>query len=129
MYAIRSYYVDPDRAAWAQGVHNAIIAAQIHLAENRDEMALMLSRDGQKYLPFPKEVVKRAMLFYDPAYYNNPVAIKHPDWGMDRINFQSWPYRSATEQVVSDLKQTVLTGDAARITSYNVCYTKLLRLK
>ena len=31
---------------------------------------------------------------------------------MDRINFQSWPYRSATELVVSDLKKTVLTGDA-----------------
>ncbi|MCU7947835.1 MAG: hypothetical protein KZQ72_14555, partial [Candidatus Thiodiazotropha sp. (ex Cardiolucina cf. quadrata)] len=46
------------------------------------------------------------------AYYNNPVAIKHPEWGMDRINFQSWPYRSATELVVSDLKKTVLTGDA-----------------
>jgi len=105
--------MDPDRAAWAQGVHNAIIGAQIHLAENRQEMAQLLSRDGKKYLPFPKEVIERAMLFYDPAYYNNPNAIKHPEWGMDRINFQSWPYRSATELVVSDLKQTVVTGDAA----------------
>jgi NitT/TauT family transport system substrate-binding protein len=105
--------MDPDRAAWAQGVHNAVIAAQIHLAENRKEMAQLLSRDGKKYLPFPKEVVERAMLFYDPAYYNNPRAIKHPEWGMDRINFQSWPYRSATELVVSDLKNTVITGDAA----------------
>ncbi|MCP5303834.1 MAG: ABC transporter substrate-binding protein [Chromatiaceae bacterium] len=104
--------MDPDRAAWAQGVHNAIIAAQIHLAENREEMAEMLSRDGKKYLPFPKAVVERAMLFYDPAYYNNPMAIKHPEWGMDRINFQSWPYRSATELVVSDLKKSVITGDA-----------------
>ncbi len=31
---------------------------------------------------------------------------------MDRINFQGWPYRSATELVVSDLKKTVITGDA-----------------
>jgi NitT/TauT family transport system substrate-binding protein len=104
--------MDPDRAAWAQGVHNAIIKAQIHLGENREEMAQLLSRDGKKYLPFPKKVIERAMLFYDPAYYNNPVAIKHPEWGMNRINFQSWPYRSATELVVSDLKSTVLTGDA-----------------
>jgi len=102
---------DPARAAWAQGVHNAVIKAQIHLAQNREEMAHMLSRDGEKYLPFPKEVVKRAMMFYDPAYYNNPLAIKHPEWGMDRINFQGWPYRSATELVVSDLKKTVITGD------------------
>lgn len=104
--------MDPDRAAWAQGVHNAIVAAQIHLSENRDEMAEMLSRDGKKYLPVPKEVVKRAMLFYNPAYYNNPAAIQHPEWGQDRINFQAWPYPSATELVVSDLKKTVVTGDA-----------------
>ena len=103
--------MDPDRAAWAQGVHNAIIKAQIHLAQNRKEMAVMLSRDGKRYLPFPKEVVERAMLFYDPAYYKNPNAIKHPEWGMDRIDFQGWPYRSATELVVSDLKKTVITGD------------------
>jgi len=105
--------MDPNRAAWAQGVHNAIIAAQIHLAENRQAMAEMLSKDGKGYLPFPKAVVERAMLFYDPAYYKNPAAIKHPEWGMDRINFQSWPYKSATELVVSDLKKTVITGDAA----------------
>ena len=30
---------------------------------------------------------------------------------MDRIDFQGWPYRSATELVVSDLKKTVITGD------------------
>ncbi|MCP4041569.1 MAG: ABC transporter substrate-binding protein, partial [Gammaproteobacteria bacterium] len=88
--------MDPDRAAWSQGVHNAIVKAQIHLAQNRKEMAELLSRDGKRYLPFPKKVVERAMLFYDPAYYNNPNAIKHPEWGMDRINFQGWPYRSAT---------------------------------
>ncbi|MCG6936471.1 MAG: ABC transporter substrate-binding protein [Proteobacteria bacterium] len=105
--------MDPDRAAWAQGVHNAIVRAQIHLAENREEMAVMLSRDGKRYLPFPKEIVKRAMLFYDPAYYQNPNAIQHPDWHMDRINFQGWPYRSATELVVSELQQTVITGDDA----------------
>jgi NitT/TauT family transport system substrate-binding protein len=93
-------------------VHNAVVKAQIHLAENREAMAELLSRDGKKYLPFPKKVVERAMLLYDPAYYNNPLAIKHPEWGMERINFQSWPYRSATELVVSDLKRTVLTGDA-----------------
>ncbi len=105
--------MDPDRAAWTQGVNNAIIAAQIYLAENKEEMAVMLSRDGKKYLPVPKEVVKRAMLFYDPAYYKNPAAIQHANWGQDRINFQGWPYPSATELVVNDLKKTVVTGDAS----------------
>ena len=104
--------MDPDRAAWAQGVHNAVVRAQILLAENRESMSEILSRDGKGYLPVPKEVVKRAMMFYDPAYYNNPLAIKHPEWDQNRIDFQAWPYRSATELVVSDLKETVVTGDA-----------------
>ena len=105
--------MDPDRAAWAQGVHNAVVRAQITLAENRESMAEILSRDGKGYLPVPKEVVKRAMMFYDPAYYKNPPAIKHPEWDQNRIDFQAWPYRSATKLVVNDLKQTVVTGDAA----------------
>ncbi len=104
--------MDPDRAAWAQGVHNAVVRAQILLAENRESMSEILSRDGKGYLPVPKEVVKRAMMFYDPAYYKNPNAIKHPEWDQNRIDFQAWPYRSATELVVSDLKETVVTGDA-----------------
>jgi NitT/TauT family transport system substrate-binding protein len=76
-------------------------------------MAEMLSKDGKGYLPFPKEVVKRAMMLYDIPYPGNAAAIKHKDWGMDRINFQGWPYRSATELVVNDMKKTVITGDSA----------------
>jgi NitT/TauT family transport system substrate-binding protein len=103
--------MDPDRAAWAQGVHNAIIEAQIYLSENRDEMSQILSRDGKKYYPFPKEVVKRAMTYYDPAYYKNPHAIQHSEWGQNRINFQAWPYPSATELNIRYLQDSVLTGD------------------
>jgi NitT/TauT family transport system substrate-binding protein len=109
--------MDPDRAAWAQGVHNAIIRAQLHLGANRKEMAHMLSKDGKRYLPFPSEVVERAMLFYDPAYYNNPHAIQNLDWGQDRINFQAWPYPSATVRIVDELKQTTVTGDSDFLTN------------
>ena len=104
--------MDPDRAAWAQGVHNAIIRAQLFLGENRKEMAHLLSKDGKKYFPMPAKVVERAMAFYDPAYYKNPHAIQNLDWGQSRINFQAWPYRSATERIVDELKQTAVTGDA-----------------
>ena len=79
--------MDPARAAWAQSVHNAIVAAQIHLVENRQAMAEMLSKDGKGYLPFPKEVVTRSMMLYDIPYPGNAAAIKNKDWGMDRINF------------------------------------------
>ena len=105
--------MDPERAEWTQGVHNAIIEAQIYLGENRMKMAEVLSRDGKKYYPFPKEVVQRAMTKYDPAYYKNPHAIQHAEWGQDRINFQAWPYPSATKLNVQYLQDTVLTGDTA----------------
>ena len=67
--------MDPDRAAWAQGVHNAVVKAQLYTGSNRKEIAQLLSREGKKYYPFPSKVVERAMMFYDPAYYNNPAAI------------------------------------------------------
>jgi NitT/TauT family transport system substrate-binding protein len=105
--------MDPDRAAWTQGIHNAVVAAQLYMAENREETARMLSKDGKNYLPFPFEVIDRAMNFYDPAYYNNPLAIKHMDWQQSRINFQAWPYPSATKIVVEELREIVLTGDRA----------------
>jgi len=103
--------MDPARAAWAQGVHNAIVEAQIYLSNNKKAMAQMLSKDGKKYLPFPSEVVERAMLFYSPADYATPPAIKHPEWGQSRINFQGWPYPSATKYVTEELKKTLVGGD------------------
>jgi NitT/TauT family transport system substrate-binding protein len=51
------------------------------------------------------------MNFYDPAYYKNPLAIKHVDWHQSRINFQAWPYPSATEVVTEQLRKLVVTGD------------------
>ncbi len=104
--------MDPARAAWSQAVMNAIVSAQIHLVENRESMAEILSKDGKGYLPFPKEVVKRAMMLYDVPYPGNADAIKHKEWGMNRINFQGWPYPSATERVVTELKKTTITGDS-----------------
>ena len=103
--------MDPARAQWAQGVHNAIVAAQLHLTNNRQAMAEMLSKDGKKYLPFPKEVVERAMMLYSVPDYTTPPAIQHPEWGQSRINFQGWPFPSATRQVVTEMKQTLVGGD------------------
>lgn len=105
--------MDPARATWAQGVHNAIVGAQLYLSNNRLAMARMLSKDGKKYLPFPTEVVARAMMFYTPADYATPPAIQHPEWEQSRINFQGWPYPSATKTVVGEMKQTLVGGDLA----------------
>ncbi|HMM46876.1 MAG TPA: ABC transporter substrate-binding protein [Thiobacillaceae bacterium] len=103
--------MDPARADWAQSVHNAIVDAQLYLTSNRQAMAKMLSRDGKKYLPFPKEVVERAMMLYSVPDYSKPPAIQHPEWGQSRINFQGWPFPSATRQVVTEMKRTLVGGD------------------
>jgi len=102
---------DPARAAWTQAVTDAVIESQIWISENRKEAAKRLSRDGGNYLPFPVEVIDRAMNFYDPAYYKNPPAIKHVEWQQSRINMQGWPYPSATRFVAEELRRVVLTGD------------------
>lgn len=105
--------MDPARAAWTQAVHNAVVAAQLFMGQNRKETAKILSKDGANYLPFDFKIIDRAMNFYDPAYYKNPLAIKHAGWGQDRINFQAWPYPSATKVVTEEMKRVVLTGDRA----------------
>ncbi|HVC11861.1 MAG TPA: ABC transporter substrate-binding protein [Burkholderiales bacterium] len=103
--------MDPARAQWAQAVLNAIVQSQIYIDANRTEVAHLLSRDGQKYLPFPAKVVERAMVFYNPTFYKE--AIKHPEWHQDRIDMDPWPYPSATERVTTDLQKTLVTGDRA----------------
>lgn len=103
--------VKPARAAWTQAVTDSVVEAQIWIAENRKEAAMRLSRDGGNYLPFPFEVIDRAMNFYDPAYYSNPPAIKHVEWQQSRINMQGWPFPSGTRFVADELRRVVLTGD------------------
>jgi NitT/TauT family transport system substrate-binding protein len=102
--------MDPARAQWAQAVLNAIVQAQIYINANRKEVAHMLSAAGKRYLPFPVEVIERAMIFYNPAHYHE--AIQHPEWKQDRIDMNGWPYPSATELVTNYLKKTLVTGNA-----------------
>lgn len=97
---------------WTQKVMNAIVKAQIYAQENKQEVARMLSRDGERYLPMKANVVERAMTLYDEVAYAKPDAIQHPEWGSGRIDFQPWPYPSATKLIVSELKNTLVGGDA-----------------
>ncbi|MFK8110762.1 MAG: ABC transporter substrate-binding protein [Rubripirellula sp.] len=97
---------------WTQKVINAIVKAQIYTSKNKAEVAEMLSRDGKGYLPMPAAVVKRAMTLYtDEAGYLSSDAIKHEEWENGRIDFQPWPYPSATRMIVKAMNQTVVDGD------------------
>lgn len=97
---------------WTQKVVNAIVKAQIYTSANKAEVAELLSRDGKGYLPMPAAVVKRAMTLYtDEEGYVSSEAIKNEDWGNGRIDFQPWPYPSATRMIVKAMNKTVVDGD------------------
>lgn len=97
---------------WTQKVMNAIVKAQIYAQANKQEVARLLSRDGERYLPMKSHIVERAMTLYDNDTYASPDAIQHPEWQSGRIDFQPWPFPSATKLIVSELKRTLVGGDA-----------------
>ena len=102
------------RPEWTQKVINAIVRAEIYASQNKKEVAHILSRDGKAYLPMPADVLERAMTFYDEDAYLSPWAIRNKaSWGNGRIDFQPWPYPSATKLIVKALNETLVSGDAA----------------
>ena len=100
------------RPEWAQKTVNAIVRAEIYASQNKEEVAQLLSRDGAGYLPPPAKVVRRAVTAYaqEPAYKE---VIRHRDWGNGRIDFQPWPYPSATRLIVQQLKEAKIEGERA----------------
>jgi NitT/TauT family transport system substrate-binding protein len=99
------------RKEWTQKVVNAVVRGCIYASENKKEVAKMLSKDGKGYLPMPAEVIERAMLLYDAKTYGESKAIQHPEWGNDRINFQPWPYPSATRLIIEEMNKALVGGD------------------
>ncbi|MEM8956393.1 MAG: ABC transporter substrate-binding protein [Pseudomonadota bacterium] len=100
------------RPEWTQKVVNATVRGAIYASENKAEVAEMLSKDGKGYLPAPAPVVLRAMTAYDePAYDESGAARHRADWQNGRIDFQPWPYPSATRMIVETMGDTVVSGD------------------
>lgn len=91
--------------ALIQKAVNAIVRAQEWCINNPGETAHLLSRDGEGYLPFPKEVLTK--VFENPE--KNQVV--HPDWNVARIGFQPFPFPSATRFIIDQMKQTLVEGD------------------
>ncbi len=88
-----------------QKAMNALVRAQDWCIRNPGETAHLLSRDGEGYLPFPKEVLTR--VFENPK----PSQVIHPDWNVTRIGFQPYPFPSATQFIIDRMKQTLVEGD------------------
>ncbi len=97
---------------WSQRIVNAIVKAQIYASKNKDEVARLLSKQGEGYIPLPYKIIKRAMLDYDEKQYHKIGANRNKDqWHNSRIDFQPWPYPSATKAIIKEMKNTLVTGD------------------
>jgi len=101
------------RKEWTQKVVTSLVKAQQWMRDNRSEVAQILSKDGGKYTPHPLPVLQRALTFYDKDQYSKQGAIEHPDWAINRIDFQPYPFPSYTQELVQLLKETQVEGDNA----------------
>jgi NitT/TauT family transport system substrate-binding protein len=101
------------RPRYTQAVVNSLVRAQLYAREHRVEAARLLSSEGHKYLPQPRPVIERALTHYDLEEYAPTGAIRHEDWQTDRIDFQPFPQASYTEELVRQLRETVVEGDAS----------------
>ncbi|HWP26722.1 MAG TPA: ABC transporter substrate-binding protein [Xanthobacteraceae bacterium] len=99
-----------DRPQWTQKVVDAVVRAHIYASRNKVEIARLISRDGKGYLPTPSEAVVKAVTDYG-AHYEQSGAIRHRDWRNGRIDFQPWPYPSATKLIVEAMNRTLVEGD------------------
>ncbi|QIE43728.1 ABC transporter substrate-binding protein (plasmid) [Rhodobacteraceae bacterium SC52] len=98
---------------WTQAVMNAVVRGSIYASQNKEEVAALLSKDGMGYLPAPAPVVKRAMTLYDdnPDYIESGAIKNEAEFKNGRIDFQPWPYPSATRMIVEAMNDTVVSGD------------------
>jgi NitT/TauT family transport system substrate-binding protein len=103
-----------ENPSFVQKVTNAIVRAQSWMIKNKNNSAKILSKEGGGYLPVPEEVLLRVFNGYELEKYgkgNTPVAIKHPEWNASRIDFQPYPYPSATRFIFDNMKNTIVEGD------------------
>lgn len=84
---------------------NAIVRAQAWCMNNPKETAHLLSRDGEGYLPVPETVLAKV---FSPIPEKGLV---HPQWKVERIGFQPYPFPSATRFIVDRMKQTLVEGN------------------
>lgn len=110
---MKDFYLKND-PVFTQKVINAIVRAQLWSKEHPLETAHILSRQGGNYLPVAENVLRRVFTKYDLNTYgrpNKPAAIQHPEWHSSRIDFQPWPYPSATRFITRAMRDTLVEGD------------------
>lgn len=95
----------------AQALVDAMAEAQVALRDDRSGSARTLVDGG--YLPQSIEAVERALGHYAVEEYGPSGAITHPEWESERIDFQPYPFPSYTERLITELRSTLVDGDAS----------------
>jgi NitT/TauT family transport system substrate-binding protein len=108
-----------NRPNFTQAVVSSIAEAQLFATNNKVEAARLLSKDGGNYLPQPLKAIEYAMTHYDHDEYVPSGAITHPDWDNQRIGFQPFPFPSYTEELILNLRKTVVEGDNSFLNDLN----------
>jgi NitT/TauT family transport system substrate-binding protein len=108
---------------FTQKVVNAIVRAQLWINKNPEKTAYILSKEGGKYLPVSHKTLTQVFTGYDQSVYgtgNVPHAIRHPLWNVQRIGFQPYPYPSATQFIMSEMRHTLMEGDTRFLKSIHI---------
>ncbi|MBF0435373.1 MAG: ABC transporter substrate-binding protein [Magnetococcales bacterium] len=102
---------------WTQKIMNAVVKGALHASDHREETARLLAKEGKGYLPVSADTVQRAISHYNPKDYSDPVAIRHQEaWHNQRIDFNPYPYPSATRMIVEMMNQTLVSDDHTFLT-------------
>lgn len=86
----------------------AIARAQLTIEADRSAAAGILTGGSQPFLPQEPAAVERALTYYDDSQYITSGAIQHPEWGINRVDYQPFPFASFTEELVIRLRSTLV---------------------
>ncbi|MCB1255914.1 MAG: ABC transporter substrate-binding protein [Microthrixaceae bacterium] len=86
----------------------AVAKAQLFCESDRSAAAGLLTSGSRPLLPQAAPAVERVFTHYDVPEYIDSGAIQHPEWGIDRVNFQPFPFASFTEELVVRLRTTLV---------------------
>ena len=120
MYAIRSYYENglnlSDRIWNYTNSFKEEIEMGLDIGLGEGKSASELSSELKRYLNNPDELFRRVRDKHGNLHLSSRAKAYHPGRGVYRSSYKNAMRLAGTE-----------TNMAYRITSYNVCYTKLLR--
>lgn len=111
-----------DDPVFVQKVTNGIVRAQAWMLKNRSDAAVRLSRQGSGLLPVDQKILQRVFTGYENERYggsSGPRAIKHPEWNLDRIGFQPYPFPTANQFIYREMRKTVIEGNNNFLQQFN----------